>query len=153
MHIRKATIDDAPDAFEIRNLAILSQCKGHYSDDILTKWTDGELPTEFAHAFAKYGFVSEIENKVVGVGMLDVDNGMVDAIFVRPESFGKGLGKRMLMHLEAQARRVNCKELRLDATLNAAAFYRSCGFEGHNQSVWHSPRGIDLACIPMVKVL
>lgn len=153
MCIRKATIVDSKDAFEIRNLAILSQCKGYYSAEVLRKWTEGEVPEAFTHAFAEYGYVTEVDSKIVGVGMLDVENGMVDAMFVRPEYFGKGLGKKMISHLETQAKLAKCKTLMLDASLNAITFYRACGFEGEKQAIFHSPRGIELACVPMVKAL
>ncbi|WP_299574317.1 GNAT family N-acetyltransferase [uncultured Shewanella sp.] len=153
MLIRKATMVDAKDAFEIRNLAILSQCKGHYSADVLLKWAEGDVPETFIHDFARHGFVTEIANKVVGVGMIDLNTGMVDAMFVRPESFGQGLGRKMLEHLETLAKQASCKKLMLDSSLNAADFYRNCGFEGSKQAIFHSPMGIELACIPMVKML
>jgi hypothetical protein len=37
--------------------------------------------------------------------------------------------------------------------LNAAQFYRRRGYEGCEQSIYHSPSGLELACIPMVKRL
>ncbi|MCL1068648.1 GNAT family N-acetyltransferase [Shewanella olleyana] len=153
MHIRKATVDDATAAFEIRNLAILSQCTGHYNPDVLAKWTEGDVPVGFIHDFAKYGYVCVIEDSVVGVGMIDLETGMVDAMFVRPEHFGKGLGKGMLRYLEMLARQTSCKVLKLDASLNAVEFYRACGFIGEQQAIFHSPRGIELVCVPMEKIL
>ncbi|WP_153913143.1 GNAT family N-acetyltransferase [Shewanella sp. TC10] len=153
MHIRKATKEDAATAFEIRNLAILSQCTGHYNADVLAKWTEGDVPVGFVYDFAKYGYVCVIDDRVVGVGMIDLDNGMVDAMFVRPEHFGKGLGKQMIRHLEMLARQTSCKTLKLDASLNAVDFYRTCGFTGDRQAIFHSPRGIELACVPMEKTL
>ncbi|MGA2069083.1 MAG: hypothetical protein ABSG86_29280, partial [Thermoguttaceae bacterium] len=50
------------------------------------------------------------------------------------------------------------KQLRSDqdqytVKLNAAEFYRSCGFVGEAIGLYQSPRGITLDCIPMTKVL
>ncbi|WP_144213933.1 GNAT family N-acetyltransferase [Shewanella donghaensis] len=153
MQIRKATIADAQTAFEIRNQAIWTQCKGHYDDDVLRVWTEGDLPQQFADVFAATGYVAIADGDIAGVGMIDVDTGMVDAMFVRPSAFGQGLGRAMLQHLESIAREAGCKKLILDASLNAVIFYRTCGFIGETQSIWHSPRGIDLACVPMEKSL
>ena len=37
--------------------------------------------------------------------------------------------------------------------LNAADFYRRCGYVGDEQAIYHSPSGLQLACIPMRKHL
>ncbi|WP_076542909.1 GNAT family N-acetyltransferase [Shewanella sp. UCD-KL21] len=163
MQIRKAQRHDAKVAFEIRNQAILSQCKGHYDDAMLAAWTAGELPIAFTDAFSEHGYVAMVNDAVVGVGMIDVNHdavdspivttGMVDAMFVRPTAFGQGVGRAMLQQLEAVAIKAGCKKLILDASLNAADFYRACGFKGDKQSIYHSPRGLELACIPMEKII
>ncbi len=41
--------------------------------------------------------------------------------------------------------------LKLDATLNAANFYRSIGFCGYAKGTYRPPRGIFLECMPMIK--
>ncbi|ARD23071.1 MULTISPECIES: GNAT family N-acetyltransferase [Shewanella] len=153
MHIRKATKDDAAVAFEIRNLAILAQCKGHYEDETLQKWTEGSLPAHFVTDFAANGYVSIMNDNIVGVGMINLTTGMVDAMFVRPEYIGQGFGKQMIQYLELQARKAQCKKLSLDASLNAVDFYRACGFEGQREAIFYSPRGIELTCLPMTKAL
>jgi hypothetical protein len=35
--------------------------------------------------------------------------------------------------------------------LNAASFYRACGYVGEQPAIYHSPSGLELACIPMTK--
>ncbi|MDP1249940.1 GNAT family N-acetyltransferase, partial [Klebsiella pneumoniae] len=60
-------------------------------------------------------------------------------------------GKAMLDHLENVARELAIEEVVLDATLNAASFYRRHGYTGDEQAVYHSPSGLQLACIPMTK--
>ncbi|MFC1519474.1 GNAT family N-acetyltransferase [Pseudomonadota bacterium] len=163
MQIRKAQRHDATVAFDIRNQAILSQCKGHYDDAMLVAWTDGELPITFVDAFSEHGYVAVVNDAVVGVGMIDVNHdagkslavatGMVDGMFVHPSTFGLGVGRAMLQQLETVAIEAGCKKLILDASLNAADFYRACGFKGDKHSIYHSPRGLKLACIPMEKLI
>lgn len=64
-----------------------------------------------------------------------------------------GVARRMMTHLEQIAREAGLPEMKLNSTLNAAAFYRRCGFDGDAVSTYHSPRGFQLDCIPMTKNL
>ncbi len=66
---------------------------------------------------------------------------------------GQGIGQRMPDPLEQLARDAGLAEVHLEATLNAAAFYRRRGFVGDTQAVYQSPYGVQLACVPMRKPL
>jgi GNAT superfamily N-acetyltransferase len=151
--IRKATADDAPAAWAIRKAAILHACKGFYADDLLTRWTDGETTGEFVEFVVERFYVALADGVVVGTGFVNLDNGRIDAIFVRPDMMGKGFGKRIMAFCEDLGRRAGLTRLTLDATLNAAPFYRRCGFVGDAVGVYQSPRGISLDCIPMTKTI
>ena len=73
--------------------------------------------------------------------MLDLANNEIGALFVLPGFTGRGIGKQVLVYLEALARELGIKEVILDATLNAADFYRRCGYVGDEQAIYHSPSG------------
>ncbi|WP_267967277.1 GNAT family N-acetyltransferase [Pseudomonas sp. AA27] len=66
---------------------------------------------------------------------------------------GRGIARRMLEHLEGIARAEGLETVHLDATLNAAAFYRNCGYVGDALSTYQSPFGLELSCIPMRKAM
>ncbi len=151
--IRKAEREDAIAAWDIRNAAILAQCSGHYSEEKLAKWTAGEISDDFIESVAGKWYVATLDDAVVGIGMLDCATGQVDAMAVRPDRMGRGVGSAMMAHLECLAVESGLKRLTLDSTLNAAPFYRKRGFVGDQRSVYSSPRGISLDCIPMVKQL
>ncbi|MBV8659815.1 MAG: GNAT family N-acetyltransferase [Burkholderiales bacterium] len=153
MLIRRATQEDAQTLFDLRNAAIRAQCAGHYPATDLEKWTAGPMSDAFARNMATRCHVVEVGGEIVGMGMLDLANGQVDAIFVRPDAMGQGVGRAMMRFIEQQARVAGLTQLCLDSTLNAALFYRSVGFCGEVVSVYQSPRGISLACIPMTKQL
>jgi GNAT superfamily N-acetyltransferase len=153
MTIRKATRDDAPSAYAIRNAAVLGQCRGFYPDDVLRQWTGAELADWFVDAVERCCHVAVVDNVIVATGMVDLEAGRIDALFVDPAHMGSGLGKRMLLHLERCAADAGLTALQLDSTLNAAPFYRRHGFVGDTVSTYESPRGISLACVPMAKVL
>ncbi len=149
--IRKASADDAAVAWEIRNAAILSQCKGHYPPESLAIWTDGEITEGFIQFVVEHLYVATVNDAVVGTGMIDCNSGRLDAIFVRPDMMGHGIGKQMMSFLEALGCAAGLTTLALDSTLNAAEFYRRCGFVGEAIGRYQSPRGIALDCIPMTK--
>ena len=151
--IRKARADDAAAAWEIRDAAILSQCKGHYPPESLAMWTNGTITDEFIQFVVEHFYVATVGEEVVGTGMIDRNSGRLDAIMVRPDMMRRGIGRQMVSVLEDIARAAGLTELTLDSTLNAAAFYRSCGFVGEEVGIYQSPRGIALDCIPMTKVV
>lgn len=153
LDIKRATRDDADHAFEIRREAILSQCIGAYSAEQMALWTRGTAADGYSALMDKPFYLGCVNGKPVATGMLDLDNNEVGALFVRPSYTGRGYGKAMLDHLEHVARARAIEEVVLDATLNAASFYRACGYVGDEQAVYHSPSGLTLACVPMVKRL
>ena len=150
---RKATRDDAPAVFRIRNAAVLSQCPGHYSEAELGQWTAGELADWFTDAVEKHCHVAILDGVIVATGMVNIDSSKIDALFVEPAHMSTGLGRRMLLHLEGLAADAGLTELQLDSTLNAAPFYRRHGFVGDSIATYESPRGIRLACVPMARKL
>lgn len=151
--IRKACADDAAAAWEIRNAAILSQCQGHYPPELLAIWTNGAFPDEFIQFVVEQFYVAVVDDAVVGTGMINRDTGHLDAIMVRPDMMRRGIGKQMVSFLEDIGRAAGLTKLTLDSTLNAAEFYRSCGFVGEAKGMFQSLRGIALDCVPMTKVL
>ena len=153
LEIKRATPEDANAAFDIRREAIRSQCIGAYTAEQMLTWTRGAAEDGYTALMAKPFYLGCVEGEPVATGMLDPDHREVGALFVRPGFIGRGIGGQMLAHLEQVALALGIEEVVLDATLNAADFYRRRGYEGSEQSIYHSPAGLDLACIPMVKRL
>ncbi len=151
MLIRKASRTDAKTVWNIRNLAIKAQCSTYYSEDIIEKWTSGEPPEDFDDIVNGDFWVTEIGNEIIGIGKIDLEKAKVDAVFVHPEKMRLGAGVKMIKHLEQLALDHGLTEITLQSTLNAAPFYRSCGFQGNKIVQYHSPRGIILDCIIMLK--
>ncbi|NKI73177.1 GNAT family N-acetyltransferase [Dickeya sp. CFBP 2040] len=151
--LRKARRADASAAFNLRNRAILHGCRHDYTAEQLQRWTSGAFSEKFENTVTHHFHLAEIAAQVVGTGMITLHTGMIDAVFVEQEAMGKGVGKRMMQHLEALANAAGLAEIQLDASLNAAPFYRVLGFSGDDVSLYHSPNGFSLPCIPMVKVI
>jgi GNAT superfamily N-acetyltransferase len=151
LEIKRATPEDANAAFDIRREAIRRQCIGAYTAEQMALWTRGSADDGYSTLMEKPFYLGWVNDEPVATGMLDLDNNEVGALFVLPQFTGRGYGKAMLDHLEALARELELAEVVLDATLNAASFYRACGYVGEQQAIYHSPSGLELACIPMTK--
>lgn len=151
--IRKAVRSDAQVIHDLRSRSILEQCVNYYDLEQLSVWTEGGVSESLINDIASTFYVSVIGDRVIGCGKLTIETGMIDAIFVEPEFTGKGAAKLMLSFLESLALQNDLISIQLESTLNAAPFYRSCGFIGDVVSTYHSPRGISLECIPMQKLL
>ncbi|MDH6148680.1 MULTISPECIES: GNAT family N-acetyltransferase [Paraburkholderia] len=151
--IRKATCDDVFDAWHIRKTSVHAACTGHYPAAALSAWVNGAPTEKWASVVERDFYVATDEDVVIGTGMLTVANGQVDAIFVRPSHMGLGIGREMLQFLESLAVDHGVTTMHLDATLNAAPFYRHCGWSGDSVSTYRTARGLELACVPMTKRL
>ncbi len=151
--MRKAERNDAQAAWDIRNAAINSQCAGHYPPELLRIWTEGEMTEQFVTTVVDRFYVATLDDNVVGTGMIDLESGKVDAIFVHPSKMRLGVGKRILSYLENIALEAGLDHVSLESTLNASTFYRACGYIGETIAKFESPRGISLDCIPMKKGL
>jgi len=151
--IRKASAANAQSIFDIRIAAINSQCTGHYAAHDLELWTAGAMSPQFVQMVANKAYVVMLGERVVACGMVDLESGQVDAVFVLPELTGQGVGRAMMAHLEHLAIKAGLTHLKLDSTLNAAPFYRLLGFSGDAVASYCSSGGLSLACIPMLKHL
>ncbi|BDU20067.1 hypothetical protein DYGSA30_15240 [Dyella sp. GSA-30] len=107
----------------------------------------------FARRVVDKFYVAVTAEHIVGTGMIDLATGKVDAVFVQPEYMGRGVGRTMMAYLEGLAISEGLEDIHLDATLNAAPFYRAMGFEGNDTAVYESSLGVSLACVPMIKRL
>ncbi|AXQ28305.1 GNAT family N-acetyltransferase [Solimonas sp. K1W22B-7] len=153
MKIRKATRADAQAAWDIRKEAILKACTQYYPADLLTIWTSGAPNDVWADAVEQSFHVGDEGGLVAVTGMLNIATGQVDAMFVRPSHMGLGIGRQMMDFLERLAHSHGIVSMNLSATLNAAPFYRHCGWIGDSVEIYKSPRGIELACVPMTKAV
>jgi putative acetyltransferase len=62
------------------------------------------------------------------VGTIAVGAERLRSLFVYPELQGTGIGARLVAHLEAHARRIGVRELKLSSSLTARGFYERLGY-------------------------
>jgi len=146
-------VEDAQPLLDLRKAAILCGCADFYPHEALLAFTAVEVNPAFLAMLSAHFYVAESEGRMVGSGMINLQSGQIDGIFVQPEAAGRGVARAMMAHLEKLAVEAGVRTMTLDSTLNAASFYRRLGFTGDQESVYVTKRGLWLACVPMVKQL
>ncbi|MGH8307919.1 MAG: GNAT family N-acetyltransferase, partial [Gammaproteobacteria bacterium] len=117
--IRKAQANDVPAIWSLRKTAIYKGCAGFYPDETLKIWAEAAPTDAFKHKVERDCYLAMLDERMVGMGMLNQHSGQVDALFMDSEHMGQGIGKEILAYLENLARESGLKLLQLDASLNA----------------------------------
>jgi len=152
--VDKAQACDGALAWDIRSKAILLGCKNTYPVEQLKIWVGGTMPKKFAQAMEDNGYVAKISGKMVAMVMLNIQTARVDGLFVYPEYMGRGIARVLMGLVEKVASKENLARLHLESTLNAASFYRACGFVGDIVTAYPTKnKRLHIDCIPMEKLL
>lgn len=125
--IRIGEPDDAPSLYRLHTAAIRTVCARHYSPDIIDGWLLGRSPAGYLPPIRRQAiFVADSDHKIIGFG--EAAPGVVIAVYVDPRAMGNGIGRLLLMHGISVARHAHSGPIRVESTLNAAAFYAHHGF-------------------------
>ncbi|MCJ8142910.1 GNAT family N-acetyltransferase [Ancylobacter sp. A5.8] len=153
--------DDAADLLRVHRAAIRSTAAGFYSPEIIAAWAPLPIPPEHVDALAlrldngiEEAVVARAKGAgVVGFGSFVPGRRELRAVYVHPDYGRRGIGAAMLAALERRARKYGLRELVMDASLNAEAFYHRHGFVTENTGEHVLPGGLRMACIRMRKPL
>jgi N-acetylglutamate synthase-like GNAT family acetyltransferase len=154
IRIRRATRNDGEHIWKVHTTAIRETCRSRYSEEEIAAWTSRLAPDTYDSVIrGKAMYVAQSEDEVVGFGQLDVVKGEVEALYVRPEFSGEGVGSRLLRMLEVVAQECGLKRLFLDSSLNAEKFYQFAGYQSREETMHPLSGGLSIAAVRMEKVL
>jgi putative acetyltransferase len=157
--IRGASPDDARGILEAHRAAVFGTARVAYPAEIVEAWaavvvpdTVRELALRIATR-AELVVVADAAGAIAGFGSIAPDTSELLAVYVAPDFGGRGIGSRIVASLEDLARRQQIRQLSLDASLNAEAFYLKHGYVviGRGDHVLRT--GASMACIKMQKAL
>ena len=152
--LRRATASDAPTLWSIRSAAIRETCRSHYSRQIVEHWAASPIPQAFAADIENgHCVVGVAGRRVAGFAELRIGVATVQAVFVAPDMQHRGLGQRLLTHIEAVAAQSGLAEISLDASLNVVPFYLAAGYSIVSEGTYTTNAGVELACVHMRKRL
>jgi len=149
MLIRRATQKDA------KRISYLIQkntenFKGNnYSKKQIKTWKAANTPTAIKHQLNERIIFCAFENKRL-VGTIGLKENEVVGLYVSYTKIGKGIGKELLHHLVAYAKKKGIKKLQLTSTPSANSFYQSNGFSPQG-SVIVTINGVDFQETKMTK--
>jgi GNAT superfamily N-acetyltransferase len=140
--------------WRVHNDSIRALCRERYEPREIAAWIAFRQPEAYRTALASRAlFVAEWQGEVVGFGQLDPARGEIEACYVAPKAIGSGIGSALLARMEEEARRRGHAVVRLNATLNAEAFYARFGYRWLGRATHRVGDDVELDCVRMEKVL
>jgi len=155
MKIRKASSTDKENISRLHVASIRKLCAKSYTREQINAWTSVLTPSVYNQALREKEFLVAYDSQqdLLGIGILDVGNAEVSAIYIHPDAVGKGIGSKLLNRLEKIARNNNIYKITIHSTLNAKGFYMAHGYLEQELTFHTLPNGSKLECIRMIKDL
>jgi GNAT superfamily N-acetyltransferase len=154
--IRRADPSEAHALAALHQASILAECSSAYSPQQINAW----LAAIHADAYIKLinhacvlVATDNVGSNRLGIGVSSPENALINAVYVAPQMTRRGVGRTLMDEMEALLLRAGAHEARLNATLNAVAFYRTLGYSNEVPTLNRLPSGIELPCIAMSKPL
>ena len=152
--IRRAGPDDGPAIEAIHAAAVRAGYRQHYPPADVHAWIAGMATWRVGIDPGRRDvLLAEEGERVVGFAALDAAAGDVTAVYVDPTAWRHGVGGGLLDAVETIARLRGVATARLDASLNAVAFYETAGWRRERDAARTLPGGRTIACVAMTKDL
>jgi N-acetylglutamate synthase-like GNAT family acetyltransferase len=152
--IRRARQDDCQSIASVHSAAVTAIRTSLYTPQEIQAWAVPKQPESYQESVSsKEFFVAEEGGVIVGFGVLNQESAMVEAVYVSPGAGRRGIGLTILGKLEERAGRLGLGVLRLNASLNAVPFYQRAGYVGEEESKYRLSTGVEIACVPMLKLI
>jgi putative acetyltransferase len=152
--IRRSRQEDCQSIVKVHSAAVAGIRTTLYTPEEIQAWAVPKKPESYEESIrSKEFFVAEEDGIIMGFGVLNQQSAEVEALYVNPEGGRRGIGLELLRKLEERARALGLEALRLDASLNAVPFYQRAGYVGQEKSKYRLYTGVEIACVPMVKLI
>ena len=132
---------------------------GFYPSEVIEGWS--RKPDEARYKWMRelivqgesIVIVGEDPSSILGFGIVVPDSMELQALYVSPAASGQGVGPRILRELESRAASRGIARLQLNASLNAAAFYRRHGYATLSRTTLRLSDEHEMDCLRMGKDL
>jgi putative acetyltransferase len=154
LNIRRARQEDCQSIGIVHGAAVTGIRTDLYTPEEIQAWAVPKQPESYEESIrSKEFFVAEEDGIIVGFGVLNQESAVVEAVYVSPGAGRRGIGREILRKLEESALALGLGVLRLNASLNAVPFYQRAGYVAQERSKYRLSTGVEIACVPMVKLL
>jgi len=152
--IRRARQEDCQSIVNVHSAAVSGIRTALYTPEEIQSWAIPKNPENYEDGIrTREFFVAEEDGIIMGFGVLNPESGEVEAVYVSPAAGRRGIGLELLRKLEERARALGLGMLSLNASLNAVPFYKRAGYLGEEESKYRLSTGVEIACVPMVKLI
>jgi len=150
--IRLAQNNELDIICNLHSRSVKYSAKKFYTVEQINVWACSN-PEKYRYYFeSNQLFIAELDNQIIGFGIIYYKEKEICALYLAPEYMGKGYGKRILNHLEEKAIEAGISKLSLDSSLNSQNFYLRNGYKPQKESMIMF-KGIGVNCILMTKSL
>ncbi len=154
LNIRSARQKDCDAIASVHAAAISGIRTTLYTAEEIQAWAVPKKVESYEESVRSKEFlVAEEDGNIIAFGVLDQVSAVVEALYVNPKATGRGIGLELLRRLEERACSLGLQVLRLDASLNAVPFYKRAGYVAEEKSKYRLYTGVEIACVPMVKLI
>lgn len=157
---RPALPGDVPAMIGVHYAAVQAVDRRHYSEDVLAAWSpppDASRRDWLAGLISRDSTLCTVavsgDEAIAGFCIALPEHALLKALYVHPGLAGRGIGQCLLREMEARCRALGLESLELNASHNAAAFYRRCGYEAHGPIAQQLTDTVSMGAIRMVKQL
>jgi GNAT superfamily N-acetyltransferase len=130
MKVRKANKEDCS---VLSKIALESKAHWGYSDEFL-EWCEEELTITTQDIENKIIYLMEESTQTLGFYCISVENKELEALFIRPQYIGKGIGSYLWEDALLQARQYGLSKIKIISDPFAESFYTKMGAEKIGES-------------------
>lgn len=145
---------------EVHYAAVQAVDRRHYGDEVLAAWSpppDSRRRDWLADLIGQASTLCTVavadDGAIVGFSIALPEQALLKALYVHPDCNGRGIGQALLEDMEARCRALGVEVLALNASHNAEAFYRHCGYEPQGATRQPLTETVTMAATRMVKRL
>lgn len=126
IRIRSAVPEDAAALASISQAAVESLSGDHYSAEERAVWSTLTSEESMRTGLRAHDTTTVVAERKEGpVGFATLAGQRVQAVYVRPDVQGRGVGTELLGAVEAEAEAEGVRTLTVSASLNAVGFYEA----------------------------
>jgi putative acetyltransferase len=136
MRIRKSKIEDAAELAKLTRATVRTVNAQDHDKEIIKAWSKGNTAALYRTSEkTRIRFVAIESAEIVGFTDM-LPDGELMSLYVHPKHLGKGIGKRLLAHIEKEAKTMGIKLMHCQSSVNAKRFYQKHGYKVLKPEWW-----------------
>lgn len=130
MDIRRFKTGDEIALLRVFQSAVRETAARDYTAEQTAAWAPADInPGQWARQISILKpFIAEMNGEIAGYADLQPD-GLIDHFYVAAHYARQGVGTRLMLHIEAEARRLAISELTSEVSITAEPFFARFGFK------------------------